>query len=366
MANIKSVDKYFLGSIILLLVIGLLVLWSASTAESQQNFGNTTHYLSNQLFKGVFFGLALMYITTKVDYHKWKKYIPFALAFSLLALIAVNIPGIGFTANGAARWVSVGPIFFQPSELAKLSMILYLAGWAAIRGHDKGFWESVFPPLLVLGAFSGLILFQPDLGTMLSLCAIAFVMFFVGGIKMKYLASLIASGIGVVIAAIIIEPYRAERITTFLNQSIDPQGIGYQINQALLATGSGGWLGYGYGLSRQKFFYLPEAITDSVFAVMAEELGFIRVMLILSVFVFMIYRGLLISLQAPDTFGRMLSIGIITWISANSIINIGAILGLMPLTGIPLPFFSYGSSAMLVTLASLGIVLNISKTKKAS
>lgn len=362
----KTTDRYFLGSIIALLAIGLMVLWSASTAESQQNFGNSTFYLSNQVLKGVLIGAILMYIIAKIDYHKWKKLIPWTLGLSILSLIAVKIPGIGFTANGAARWIDIGPIFFQPSEFAKFAFILYMAGWASSRGHHKSFKDSVAIPLLILLLYCSLIITQPDLGTMLSLCAIALVMFFVGGIKLHYLVSILSAGVVAIITLIIIEPYRAERITAFLNRSIDPLGIGYQINQALLATGSGGWFGYGYGLSRQKFFYLPEAITDSVFAIMAEELGFVRVVLILCLFAFLIYRGLLIALRAPDTFGRMLTVGIIAWISTNTLINIGAILGLLPLTGIPLPFFSYGSSAMIATLASLGIVLNISKNTKTS
>lgn len=360
-----TIDYLFLLAIGLLVIIGLVMLWSASTPEANQNFGSTSYYFVHQLLYGVGIGSAVMLIASRIDYHVWQKFIPLALGASLLALILVKFPGIGFSAGGATRWIDLGPIFFQPSEVAKLALILYMAGWTATRGNHRGFYHSVLPPLIITGLFSVLILWQPDLGTTLSLTAIALVMFFVGGIQLKYFFGIIAAGFLALITLIKLEPYRASRITAFLDPTHDPLGITYQINQAILAVGSGGWFGYGYTLSRQKNYYLPEAISDSIFAVTAEELGFIRVLLILVLFIFLIIRGIGISLHAPDTFGKMLAIGIIAGIGANTIINIGAITGLLPLTGIPLPFFSYGSSAMIVTLTGLGIMLNISKQAKA-
>ncbi len=360
----KSVDYVFLSLLGGLLVVGLVMLWSASTVQSKQNFGTTGYYFTHQLLYGIGIGLVGMYILSRIDYHLWKKFIPIALFVAFVALILVKVPGIGFSANGATRWIHMGPLFFQPSEAAKLAIVIYLAGWMSERDHHKGFMHSVFPPVLIIGLFCGLILWQPDLGTMISLAMTSAIILFVGGTQLKYLSWLGGSAVVLMLGLIKLEPYRVQRITAFLNRSVDPQGIGYQINQAIIGIGSGGWFGYGYGRSRQKFSYLPEAINDSIFAVMAEELGFIRILFILALFIWFIIRGIQISFRAPDLFGKMLTIGIIGGIASSAVVNISAITGLLPLTGIPLPFFSYGSSAMIVTLAGCGIVLNISRQGK--
>lgn len=362
MANTRRpVDYIFLALLGALLVVGLIMLWSASTVESQKNFNNTSYYFLHQLFYGVGIGLVLMYILSRIDYHFWKKMIPYILGATLLGLILVKIPGIGFAANGATRWIHIGPLFLQPSELAKLAIVIYLAGWMSERGHHSGFWQSVFPPVMIIGIYSLLILWQPDLGTMMALVLTSAIMLFAGGIKLRYFGWLSLAGVSTLLVLIKLEPYRVKRITAFLNRSVDPLGIGYQINQALIGIGSGGWFGYGYGHSRQKYSYLPEAINDSIFAVMAEELGFVRIFLILLLYIAFILRGIQISFRAPDLFGKMLAVGIIGGIGAAAVVNISAITGLLPLTGIPLPFFSYGSSAMIVTLASCGVLLNISR-----
>lgn len=357
-----KVDYVLLILTSVLLVIGLIMLWSASNIEAKRNFGSSSYYVVHQLLYGVGIGVVAMYILSRIDYHFWKKIIPLALIASFIGLILVKVPGIGFSAGGATRWVHFGPIFFQPAEIAKLALVLYLAAWISERGHRKGFWESVFPPLIIIGLYSLLILWQPDMGTMISLAITAMIMLFVGGIRLKHFSWIIVSGVLAILALIKLEPYRVKRLTAFLNRSIDPLGIGYQINQALIAVGSGGWFGYGYGESRQKHFYLPETLNDSIFAIMAEELGFIRIVMIVLLFLVFLIRGLQISLRASDSFGKMLALGIIAGIGANIVVNISAILGLLPLTGIPLPFFSYGSTSLVVTLASLGIVLNISRT----
>lgn len=359
-----SVDYVLLALTGILLAIGLAMLWSASTVESEKNFGNSSYYIVHQLLYGVGIGLIGMYIFSRIDYHFWKKMIPVGLVISLIFLILVKVPGVGFTANGATRWIHFGPIFFQPAEVAKLAIILYLAGWTSINGVRKGFFQSVFPPLVIISLYCLLILWQPDMGTMISIATTSMIMLFVSGVKIKHFAGIIGSGLVVMIGLIKLEPYRMQRITAFLNRSIDPLGIGYQINQAILAVGSGGWMGYGYSFSRQKHFYLPEALNDSIFAVIAEELGLIRVIPILAIFLFFILRGIRISLRAVDTFGKMLALGIVAGIAANVVINISAIIGLLPLTGIPLPLFSYGSSSMIITLASLGILLNISRSAR--
>lgn len=367
MAKSKSkLDIFLLVITSVLLAVGLSVLWSASTTEAEQTFGSTNYFIIRQLTRGVLFGLILMYIFSKLDYHKLKKPAGIMIVVSLILLILVKIPGLGVTANGATRWLSLGPILFQPAEIAKMAMIVYLAAWYSLPGRGTGhnFWKSIFPPILLVIVMSFLIIWQPDLGSTLSLLAIVGVMIFAGGTRLKYIFSLGGLGILGVLIVALVEPYRVQRLTAFLNPSGDPLGIGYQINQALIAVGSGGLFGYGYGLSRQKHFYLPEAINDSIFAIMAEELGFIRIVVILGLFAVLVFKGIRISLNAPDTFGRMLAFGIAALIGVNVVINVGAIIGLIPLTGIPLPFFSYGSTAMMVALSAIGILLNISKQSR--
>lgn len=368
MKNTKTTfDKPLLVITIILLLIGLSVLWSASTTEAEQNFGSTSYFIIRQLTRGVLVGLILMYIFSKFDYHRFKKPAGIFVVVALLLLILVKVPGLGLTANGATRWLVVGPLLFQPAELAKLAMILYISAWYSQPGRGMGhdFWKSIFPPVAIVGLMSFLIIWQPDLGSTISLLGIVGLMIYAGGTRLKYLFYLFAGGVTAVVGFAIIEPYRLQRITAFLNPSGDPLGISYQINQALIAVGTGGLLGYGYGLSRQKHFYLPEAINDSIFAVMAEELGFIRVVLILLLFAYLVFRGIKISLNTTDQFGKMLAFGLTSLIGVNVIINVGAIIGLIPLTGIPLPFFSYGSTAMIVSLSAVGILLNISKQNRA-
>lgn len=344
-----------------LLVCGLGMLYSASTVESYKNFGNTHYYFVHQL-QGAALGLIALYICSRIDYHIWQKLLPVVVMSSLILLMLVKVPGLGFSSGGATRWIHLGPIFFQPAELAKIAVIFYTAGWIskkAPKGRD--FYFGWLPALLIVALFAVLILWQPDLGTMLILLATAMVMFFAGGMVLKYFAGLGFVGSLALLLLIKLEPYRAQRLTTFLNPSTDPLGIGYQINQALIAIGSGGLFGYGYGLSRQKYNYLPEAISDSIFAVIAEELGLFRASFLLLLFLAFALRGIKIGLHAPDLFGKMVALGITSMVSIQAIINIAAISGLLPLTGVPLPFFSYGSSSLVVTLASIGILLNISR-----
>lgn len=345
-----------------LLAIGLIMLYSVSTVESLSRFGITTHFLKNQLLQGLLLGSIGLYICSRIDYHWWQKLIPVVVGAALLLLLLVKFPGIGFSAGGASRWVHVGPIFFQPAELAKLAVVMYCAAWfSARRQHLTDFFSGVLPMLVIVGLFSGLILWQPDFGTMVSLLGTTTVMIIVAGTPWRWIGSLATVGVAVLFLLIKFEPYRAARLLTFLNPGLDPQGAGYQITQALLAIGSGGLWGLGYGLSRQKHSYLPEALGDSVFAIVAEELGFIRVVLILILFAYFFVRGTKVAAAAPDMFGRLLASGLVAMICIQVVINIGAIIGILPLTGIPLPFFSYGSSALIVNLCAVGILLQISR-----
>lgn len=361
-ANSNPFDYKLFGIISALLIIGLIILSSASTVLSYNAYKNNTHFFFHQLLYGTLIGLVLMYIFSKIDYHIWQKYTPILILGSIILLVAVLIPGIGFKTGGSRRWISLGPIFLQPEEIVKLTLIFYIASWIDKRSSEiKDFYYGMIPTLVIIGLVAGLIILEPDIGTMLVVTAIGLSMLFIGGSQVKHLGWIVFSGLVFFAIIVKVEPYRVARFTAFLNPSVDPKGIGYQINQALLAIGSGGPWGYGYGHSRQKYNYLPEVMGDSIFAVTVEELGFFRSVLIIGLFMAFAWRGFKIAKNAPDTFGRMVAVGIVTWIIFQAFINIGAIIGLLPLTGIPLPFISYGSSALIVILAGMGVLLNISK-----
>jgi cell division protein FtsW len=356
------VDQGFLWISLILLGFGLLSLSSASSVISGVQHHSNYWYFFHQLLQGAIPGLIGMYITSKIDYHLWQKLAPLLILIGIGLLVAVLVPGIGFAAGGARRWINFQYFLFQPAEFVKLAMIFYLASWYDKRQHHaQDFYYGFLPTLAIVGIASILIIMQPDLGTMLVLISIAASMFFLGGVRLRYL---IYTGIAGVIALWVMikaAPYRAQRLLAFFNPSLDAKGISYQINQALLAIGTGGIWGLGYGQSLQKRSLLPEPIGDSIFAVMAEEMGFIRISILLACFLFFAYKGYRIAMQAPDTFGRLVAAGVTSWIVLQALINIGGIIALIPLTGIPLPFISYGSTALALNLAGIGVVLNISK-----
>ena len=365
MVNRKAklkIDRGLLLIVLGLLAYGLTVLYSASSVQSFSNFGTTNYYIFHQAVYGGVLGLLALFVCSKIDYHVWQKYLPYLIFVSLFLLLLVKVSGLGINSGGASRWISFGPISFQPAELAKLVIIFYLASWVdKRRGHLNDFYYGILPSLCIIGLFSGLILWQPDFGTMLVLLLVAFFMLFAAGINWKYFFYAAICGALSLYAFIKIEPYRVKRLATFFNPNIDPKGISYQINQALLAIGSGGLWGFGYGLSRQKHSYLPAVLNDSIFAVFGEELGFFRVTIALLLFAAFAIKGLKIAKNAPDTFGKLVAVGITCWITLQAIINIAAIINLLPLTGIPLPFFSYGSTALIANLLAVGILLNISR-----
>jgi cell division protein FtsW len=358
----QKIDLVFVFALISLMVLGLISLYSASTVKAFENFGYTTYYIIHQILYGLLAGIIGFIIFSKLDYHIWQKFLPLILLSSLLLLIAVKIPGIGFSANGADRWIHFGPIFFQPSEYAKLAIIIYLASYAhKFSLKNLPFLSGILPPIILVLIYAWLILIQPDFGTMSILVLTSIIMLFASGLKLKHFIILGLCGLLLSMALIKLEPYRYNRLLSFLDSNHDKLGASYQINQSLLGIGAGGAWGYGYGLSRQKYNYLPEPMNDSIFAITAEELGFFRTLVILLAFIFFIFRGLTIAKLAKDKFGQLLTLGIISWIGLQAIINISALTGLIPLTGVPLPFFSYGSSALVVLLTACGIIANISK-----
>lgn len=328
---------------------------------SKQLTGNPNYYFQHHLLF-LLGGGVLMFLGYKIDYSIWKKLAPYFIVLSLILLTIVFIPGINLSHGGASRWIVIGPVNFAPTEIFKLAIIVYLAAWFEKRGAEiRSFLTSTLPFLFVLLIAAGLIMAQPDLGTMTVVGLTAAAMFFVAGANMWHLGILAGLGAAGVSALIFSSKYRTDRLMIFLNPSTDPAGKGYQINQALLAVGSGGLFGLGFGQSRQKFNYLPEAATDSIIAVTAEELGFLRTSLIILAFVVFAIQGYRVAEKAPDVFSRLLAVGITTWIIIQAIVNIAAMLSLIPLTGVPLPFISYGSSSTWMLLLASGILLNISK-----
>ncbi len=356
-------DYILIILVFVLLTVGLIMLSSASAVVSYENFSSNYYYLKHQLIYGALIGLILMIIVSKIDYRIWKKFAALMLFITLLLLVAVFIPGLGFEHGGARRWINVpGLSTIQPTEIVKLAFIIYLATWLEKRQKGITDWKYGFLPFTaVIGLIGLLIMMQPDLGSMSVIIFSAIIVYFVAGASYKHLLALGASGIMIVLILIKLAPYRMARFTVFLNPSIDPQGIGYQINQALLAIGSGGLFGRGLGKSIQKYNYLPEATGDSIFAIISEELGFIRVLLIIFMFAYLGYRGFIISKKAPDKFGKLVATGITTWFVYQAFVNIAAMVALVPLTGIPLPFVSYGGTALLCALVGVGILINISK-----
>jgi len=344
------------------MVFGLVMISSVGVALSKLRFDDPYYFFKHQFFYGFLPGLLLMFFAQKVDYRVWKKLAFFLFLINIGLLILTFIPGISLRFQGASRWLKLWAFSFQPSEMLKLTLILYLAAWFdSVKEKSKDFFEGFIPFLVIIGFIGFLIIKQPDMGTMIVLVAIAFSIYFVSGAKLKHIILLMILGVTSFWLLIRLEAYRFKRILAFLNPEIDPQGISYQIKQAIIAIGSGGLWGLGLGHSRQKFSYLPEPVGDSIFAVICEELGFVGACLLLILFAIFALRGYKIAKNAPDNFSRLLATGITSWIAFQAIMNISAIAGLIPLTGVTLPFISYGGTSLVFSLTGAGILLNISK-----
>lgn len=362
MSYIKHYDSIFVILSAVLLIFGLFILTSASLGISAARFGSPYYYILHQFIAGVIPGIILFYISSRIPYFYWRNYALTILLVAIFLTFLVFVPGIGFYHSGAKRWLSLGPASFQPSELLKFAYIIYLAAWLESKSKSIRSFKFGFLPFAIMTAFiASFLVLQPDIGTLIVLMAATLGLFFVSGGSVKQVSLLAGLMCIIFVVLIAAEPYRLDRVKVFFNTSHDPQGVGYQINQAFIAIGSGGFWGRGFGLSRQKFNYLPEPIGDSIFAVAAEELGFLGSMILLMLFAALFLRGLWLSLRVSDGFGQFLGTGIIFLITAQAITNIAAIVGLVPLTGIPLSLISYGGSALLVTLTEMGIILNISK-----
>jgi len=358
----SSPDLNFFIVIILIVIFGVIFLSSASSVISFHEY-NDSRYMFLKQVVAIIIGFIAMGIFYKIDISHWKKWAIPMLVASVITLIAVYIPGIGVEHGGAKRWIDIGPIQIQPSELLKFSMIIYLATLFEKKGREvKDMYGGLIPFMAILALMGVLVMAQPDLGTLLVIIMIAGIMYFVSGAKTSHIVYLGTAGILGVIALIKLSPYRMQRFLVFLNPGdYADKAVGYQINQALIAIGSGGIIGRGFGQSLQKYRYLPEAATDSIFAIIAEEKGLIGAAFIFFLFVAFGYFGFKIAREAEDVYTRLLAVGITSWIVFQAILNICATLSLVPLTGVTLPFISFGGTSVVMVIASCGILLNISR-----
>lgn len=347
----------------ILVVIGLIAIYDASVVTAYHDFNDKFYYFKNQLVWATLGTLALVFFSF-FDYHKLLKLAPAAFAVCVVLLLLVLIPHIGTKVYGARRWINISGFTFQPSEFAKLTLIFYEA---AILSKFEKYKIKLYDAIVVLflPAFvaTSLVLLQPDLGTSLIFAGITIALYFIANSPIFHFILAFPVLIVGLIAAIITQPYRLARFKAFLDPSFDPQGASYQINQILIALSSGGFFGVGIGSSRSKFAFIPEVHSDAIFAIVTEELGFVGAVIIICLFIFLIRNGINIASNASDYSGKILGLGIVCLISIQSLFNLGSIVALVPLTGIPLPFISYGGSSLFVTMMSIGILLNISKQR---
>jgi cell division protein FtsW len=354
----NQLDKQFLFLSLTLTVIGIIAIADASAPIAIREFSDKFYFVKQQIYSAII-GLVLLIIISKLNYKYWGKYASVLFFLTIFVLILVLIPGLGISALGAKRRIFLGPASFQPSEFLKLALAIYIA---KVTEKEKKIVSYLFP--ILISAF--LIMLQPDLGTTLIVLGVGFVQMFIAGLNLLQLIALSVGGLGIVSLLVLFSDYRKERLLTYFTQTRDPLGKSYHIRQILITLGSGGLFGVGLGNSRQKYLFLPETATDSIFAVIAEELGFIGSTILILVFMYFIYRGIKIALMAPDVFSKVLSGGLIAWIGGQTFLNIAAMVSLIPLTGIPLPFVSYGGSSLISILVACGILLNISKYGKSS
>ncbi|MEW5897789.1 MAG: putative lipid II flippase FtsW [Bacillota bacterium] len=349
-------------TVLVLLSVGVTMVFSSTLwFATLPPFNDTFFFVRRQLI-WAFIGLAAMVIMMNYDYWRLKKWAGWFLLAGLVLLGVVLIPGVGVSRLGAQRWLNLGPVSFQPSELVKLCLVIFTAyGLSRRLNRIQSFWVGT-APFLLLGAFAaGLVLLQPDLGTAVTILGIVFLMVFAAGARISQLVLVGLLGLGAIGAAISQEPYRLRRFLAFLDPEKDPQGAGWHILNSLMSLGSGGLFGTGLGQGHSKYLWVPERHTDFIFAIIGEELGFVGAAFVVFLFILFIWRGLKVAISSPDSFGILLATGIVGGIAIQAIINIGVVTSTLPITGITLPFISFGGSSLVFTLAGVGILLNISR-----
>ncbi len=347
--------------VILLSIFGIIMIYSSSSIWAEYKFDNSFHYM---ILQSIFLliGIIGMIIASKIDYKIYLKYANKILILCFILLVLVLIPGIGTIRNGSQSWFGIGPFGIQPSEAAKIGLIIFTSKYLSNSNKFlSSFKKGVLPILGILIVFFGLIMLQPDLGTGSVLFISIIAMLFVAGVNMKFFIGMGITGLIGLVILIVIAPYRMDRITSFINPWNDPLGTGFQIIQSLYAIGPGGLLGQGFGSSIQKHFYLPEPQTDFIFSIICEEFGLMGAVIVVGFFLIILYQGIKIALRCEDKFGKYLSYGMIFQIMFQALMNLMVVIGMIPVTGVTLPFLSYGGSSLLISLASIGVILNISR-----
>lgn len=360
----NSVDIMLFISVIIISLFGLLMIYSASYVWAEYKFDNPFKFVLNQ---GIFFviGVVFMIIVSRINYEKYYYKSNLLLIVCLIFLALVLIPGIGSVRNGSRSWFGIGSFGIQPSEFTKLSLIIFVSKY--LVNNERKMCDircGVLPILGVLFLIFGLIMLQPDFGTGMIIVMSVIGLLFVGGVSFKFFLKIGVVGLFGIVGLIVAAPYRLKRILSFMNPWEDPLGSGFQIIQSLYAIGPGGLFGYGFLNSRQKHFYLPEPQTDFIFSIISEEFGFMGILIVSSLFLIIIYCGFKISMRSNDLFGKYLAFGITFQIAFQAILNLMVVVGLIPVTGVTLPFLSYGGSSLMITLCSIGILLNISRFQK--
>ena len=360
----KHFDFYLFTAIIILILFGAIMIYSASSIWANYKFEDSFYYVKRQMIF-IVLGIFLMITTSKIDYNIYYENSNKILGICIILLILVLIPGIGSVRNGSRSWFGIGSLGIQPSEAAKLGMIIFTSKYLTNSSKFlKSYKYGVFPILGVLFLLFALIMLQPDLGTGMILVISIISLLFIAGVNMKFFIGGGIIGLIGVIILIAIAPYRMDRITSFINPWNDPLGTGFQIIQSLYAIGPGGLLGRGYLKSIQKQFYLPEPQTDFIFSIIAEEFGIVGTIFVVFMFSFIIYRGIKTALRTKDSFAKYLAFGMSFQLAFQALMNLMVVIGMIPVTGVTLPFLSYGGSSLLITLASMGIILNISRYQK--
>jgi cell division protein FtsW len=360
-----KIDIPFFISVLILTLSGYLIFSSASLGLLTSNLGKYSNVTFNQTFFGLFLGTIACLITSNIPYTFYRKYAFYIFLASIIATLLVFVPHIGFAHGGAKRWLNIGSFSLQPSEFLKIGYIIYFSAWlSSSKNKAQTFKKGFLPFILVTAVIGAILLKQPDTDTFLVALFAGIAIFISAGGSWKHIIITGIIGILGIATVAYFRPYVMSRITTFIHPESDSLGSGYQIQQSMIAIGSGGLYGRGYGQSIQKFNYLPEPIGDSIFAVEGEEFGFLGTTLLILFFVFFAIRGLKISSMSKDPFGRLLGVGIVILVVSQAFVNIGAMSSILPLSGIPLPFVSHGGTSLLITLAEMGILFNISKTVK--
>jgi cell division protein FtsW len=359
-----GVDRAVLAVAVVLSLVGLVMVFSASAVVAGNRFHDSVYFLKRQL-AWLAFGFLLLQVVSRLDYRLWRRMTPLILVLTVLLLILVLIPSLGVLAKGARRWLRFGPVSIQPAEMVKLVVVLYLASYLARKeGRVEEFVSGFLPPLLVVGLLATLVILQPDLGTMVVIGLVALGLLFLGGARLMHLCGLALAALPAGAVLVWRSPYRLQRLMTFLDPWKDPTGAGFQVNQSFLAFGSGGLLGVGLGESKQKLFFLPEAHTDFVLALVGEELGLVGTSAIMVLYAILVLKGFQIASRAREPYGRYLALGVTLLIGVQVLINAGVVTGLLPTKGLTLPLVSYGGSSLMVNLVAIGILLSVSRDRQ--